>query len=309
MKKRKWGCFLLLVLLSLLIIGGIVGYAYFKVKGTADAIHEPISGRSKSDLRDEEVSIKNNEAISVALFGVDSDKNRLATGDAGRSDSIILLSINPEKKKTVMISIPRDTYSEMVGKGDYEKINHAYSYGGPDMAVKSVEKLMGVPIDYYATINMDGMKEMIDTLGGIDVTSNATFNFGDYHFVEGQKAHLDGDAAMAFIRSRKENGAGGDFGRQERQQLVIQGLAQKAMNVGTVTKLDSILKTVKGNVVTDVTFSELTELRNGYAATLNNVDKYQLEGTGQVLDDGLWYFMADDAQKKQAADVYLNNLK
>ncbi len=177
------------------------------------------------------------------------------------------------------------------------------------MAVKSVEKLMGVPIDYYATINMDGMKEMIDTLGGIDVTSNATFDVRDYHFVEGQKAHLDGDAAMAFIRSRKENGAGGDFGRQERQQLVIQGLAQKAMNVGTVTKLDSILKTVKGNVVTDVTFSELTELRNGYAATLNNVDKYQLEGTGQVLDDGLWYFMADDAQKKQVADVYLNNLK
>ncbi|TDM10566.1 LCP family protein [Macrococcus lamae] len=312
MKKRKIGCFLPAVLLSLLVIIGIAGYAgyaYFKVKGTADAIHEPIKGRSKSDLRNEDVSIKQQDAISVALFGVDSNKDRLATGDAGRSDSIVLLSINPDTKKAVMVSIPRDTYSEMAGKGTYEKIAHAYAYGGPDMAVKSVEKLMNVPVDYYATVNMDGMHEMVDAVGGIDVKSNATFTVKNYSFVEGETAHLDGDAALAFIRSRKEDGAGGDFGRQQRQQLVIQGLAKKVLSVGSVTKLDSILGTVKGNVVTDITFDELTGLRNGYAATLDHVDKYQLQGNGQILDDGLWYFMPDDAYKQQVTELYMDNLK
>lgn len=309
MKKR--GCFITLVMISLLILlaaGGLFGYAYFKVKGTADSIHHPIDGRDKSSLRDESVNIKNKDAISVALFGVDADKARLATGDAGRSDSIVLLSINPKKNKTVMVSIPRDTYSEMVGQGTYEKIAHAYAYGGAKMAVASVEKLMNVPIDYYATINMDGLHDMVDDVGGIDVKSNATFSYAGHDFVNGQVSHMDGDKALAFIRSRKETGAGGDFGRQQRQQLVIQGLAKKVLSVGSVTKLDSILKTVENNVVTDISFDDLQGLRSGYPKTLNNVDKYQLEGDGQILDDGLWYFIPNETQKANVRDIYNNNL-
>lgn len=309
MKKR--GCFTTLVIISLLILlaaGGLFGYAYFKVKGTADSIHSPIAGRDKSSLRDKAVSIQNKDAISVALFGVDSNKSRLATGDAGRSDSIVLLSINPKKNKTVMVSVPRDTYSEMVGKGTYEKIAHAYAYGGAKMAVNSVEKLMNVPIDYYATINMDGLHDMVDDVGGIDVKSNATFSYSGHDFVNGKVSHMDGDTALAFIRSRKETGAGGDFGRQERQQLVIQGLAKQVLSVGSVTKLNSILKTVENNVVTDVTFNDLQGLRSGYANTLNNVDKYQLDGEGQILDDGLWYFIPNETQKANVRDIYNNNL-
>lgn len=308
---KKKGCFTTLVIISLLILlaaGGLFGYAYFKVKGTANSIHQPIDGRDKSSLRDKAVSIKDKDAISVALFGVDANKQRLATGDAGRSDSIVLLSINPKTNKTVMVSIPRDTYSEMVGKGTYEKIAHAYAYGGAKMAVNSVEKLMNVPIDYYATINMDGLHDMVDDVGGIDVTSNATFSYSGYDFVNGQVSHMDGDKALAFIRSRKETGAGGDFGRQQRQQLVIQGLAKKVLSVGSVTKLDSILKTVENNVVTDITFDDLQGLRSGYAKTLNNVDKYQLDGEGQILNDGLWYFIPNETQKANVREIYNNNL-
>lgn len=309
---KKKGCFFTtLVIISLLILlaaGGLFGYAYFKVKGTANSIHQPIDGRVKSSLRDKAVSIKDKDAISVALFGVDANKQRLATGDAGRSDSIVLLSINPKTNKTVMVSIPRDTYSEMVGKGTYEKIAHAYAYGGAKMAVNSVEKLMNVPIDYYATINMDGLHDMVDDVGGIDVTSNATFSYSGYDFVNGQVSHMDGDKALAFIRSRKETGAGGDFGRQQRQQLVIQGLAKQVLSVSSVTKLDSILKTVENNVVTDITFDDLQGLRSGYAKTLNNVDKYQLDGEGQILNDGLWYFIPNETQKANVREIYNDNL-
>ncbi len=72
-------------------------------------------------------------------------------GGGERSDSIMILSINPKTKKTEIVSIPRDTRAEIVGRGTTEKIAHAYAYGGPNMAVKSLEKLMNVPIDHYAT--------------------------------------------------------------------------------------------------------------------------------------------------------------
>lgn len=310
-KKRRFGClgiFLLIFVIMLLIAIWFIGGSYLKVKQTADNIQHKIEDREKSELRSGKVSIANKDAISVALFGVDSNKQRLATGDAGRSDSIILMSINPKTNQSQMLSIPRDTYSEMVGKGTNEKIAHAYAYGGAKMAIDSVEKLMNVPIDYYATINMDGMHEMVDEVGGIDVVSNATFTSNGNNFVKGQEAHLNGDQAMSFIRSRKEDGAGGDFGRQERQQIVIQALATKVLSVDSVTKLDAILKNVEGNVVTDLSFDDLKGLATGYNGAVRNVKKVQLQGEGSILDDGLWYFLPNETIKADARDQYLKNL-
>lgn len=310
-KKRRFGClgiFLLVFVIMLLIAAWFVGGSYLKVKQTADNIQHKIDGREKSELRGDKVSIANKDAISVALFGVDSNKQRLATGDAGRSDSIILMSINPKTNQSQMLSIPRDTYSEMVGKGTNEKIAHAYAYGGAKMAIDSVEKLMNVPIDYYATINMDGMHEMVDEVGGIDVVSNATFTSNGNRFVKGQESHLNGDQAMSFIRSRKEDGAGGDFGRQERQQIVIQALATKVLSVDSVTKLDSILKNVEDNVVTDLSFDDLKGLATGYNGAVRNVKKAQLQGEGSILEDGLWYFLPNETIKADARDQYMKNL-
>ena len=116
-----------------------------------------------------------------------------AEGGGQRSDTVMVLSINPQKKTTEIVIIPRDTQAEIVGKGTTEKINHAYAYGEPDMAVKSVENLLNVPIDHYATIDMDGMQDMIDTAGGINVTSNASFSYDGYQFSEGVQSHMDGE--------------------------------------------------------------------------------------------------------------------
>ncbi|WP_414052160.1 LCP family glycopolymer transferase [Macrococcus animalis] len=310
-KKKKGGCLKWIVLLCLIVLIGIGWYvsdAYFKVRDTANNIQHKIEGRDKSDLRKASVNIQNEDAISVALFGVDADATRLSAGDKGRSDSIILLSINPKENKTVMVSIPRDTYSEIVGNNTHEKIAHAYAYGGAKMAVQSVEKLMNVPIDYYATVNMDGMHEMIDEVGGIDVKSNATFSANGFDFVKGETVHLDGDKALAFVRARKGDGAGGDFGRQERQQIAIQGLAHKVINVQSVTKLDSILKNVEGNVITDMSFDDLKGLGLSYRGALNNVKKHQLQGEGKIMEDSLWYFLPNEDQKLEVRNIYIDNL-
>ncbi|XVL17820.1 LCP family protein [Staphylococcus equorum] len=311
LKNKKMGLptklilwfFGILVLLALLA----VIYLGFKIFSVGGSIHNPLD-RDKSSLRDKDVNLDDGDPFTVALFGVDSDAKRDAEGGGQRSDTVMVLSINPQKKTTEIVSIPRDTQAEIVGKGTTEKINHAYAYGGPDMAVKSVENLLNVPIDHYATIDMDGMQDMIDTVGGINVTSNASFSYDGYQFSEGVQSHMDGEEAMAFIRSRKEEGAGGDFGRQERQQLVIQGLANKLTSISSVTHFNSLMNHVEDNVKTDLTVGELNKIRSNYNDANEQVNRHQLDGQGGIQDDGLYYFIPSESSLSEIEASIKDNL-
>lgn len=293
----------ILVMLALIAVI-YLGYKVFSVGGS---IHNPLD-RDKSSLRDKNVNLDDGDPFTIALFGVDSNAERNANGGGQRSDTIMVLSVNPEKKTTEIVSIPRDTQADIVGKGTTEKINHAYAYGGPDMAVKSLEKLLNVPIDHYATIDMDGMQDMIDTVGGITVTSNATFSYDGYQFTEGERSKMDGKEAMAFIRSRKEDGAGGDFGRQERQQLVIQGLANKLTSVSSITHFNSLMNHVEDNVKTDLSVGELNKVRSNYKDANDNVNRHQLEGQGGIQDDGLYYFVPSENSLNEIETNVKDNL-
>lgn len=295
-----FGILVLLALLAVIYLG-------FKIFSVGGSIHNPLD-RDKSSLRDKDVNLDDGDPFTVALFGVDSDAKRDAEGGGQRSDTVMVLSINPQKKTTEIVSIPRDTQAEIVGKGTTEKINHAYAYGGPDMAVKSVENLLNVPIDHYATIDMDGMQDMIDTVGGINVTSNASFSYDGYQFSEGVQSHMDGEEAMAFIRSRKEEGAGGDFGRQERQQLVIQGLANKLTSISSVTHFNSLMNHVKDNVKTDLTVGELNKIRSNYNDANEQVNRHQLDGQGGIQDDGLYYFIPSESSLSEIEASIKDNL-
>lgn len=295
-----FGILVLLALLAVIYLG-------FKIFSVGGSIHNPLD-RDKSSLRDKDVNLDDGDPFTVALFGVDSDAKRDAEGGGQRSDTVMVLSINPQKKTTEIVSIPRDTQAEIVGKGTTEKINHAYAYGGPDMAVKSVENLLNVPIDHYATIDMDGMQDMIDTVGGINVTSNASFSYDGYQFSEGVQSHMDGEEAMAFIRSRKEEGAGGDFGRQERQQLVIQGLANKLTSISSVTHFNSLMNHVEDNVKTDLTVGELNKIRSNYNEANEQVNRHQLDGQGGIQDDGLYYFIPSESSLSEIEASIKDNL-
>lgn len=295
-----FGILVLLALLAVIYLG-------FKIFSVGGSIHNPLD-RDKSSLRDKDVNLDDGDPFTIALFGVDSDAKRDADGGGQRSDTVMVLSINPQKKTTEIVSIPRDTQAEIVGKGTTEKINHAYAYGGPDMAVKSVENLLNVPIDHYATIDMDGMQDMIDTVGGINVTSNASFSYDGYQFSEGVQSHMDGKEAMAFIRSRKEEGAGGDFGRQERQQLVIQGLANKLTSISSVTHFNSLMNHVEDNVKTDLTVGELNKIRSNYNDANEQVNRHQLDGQGGIQDDGLYYFIPSESSLSEIETNIKDNL-
>lgn len=292
----------IIVILAILIVLA-AAFIFYKFTVLNSSINNPLD-RKHSELRDK--PLKKDEPISIALFGIDSDEVRASENGGQRSDSIVLLSINPKDKKTEMISVPRDTHAKIVGKGTEEKINHAYAYGGPDMAVKSVEKLMDVPIDHYAAINMDGVSTLIDELNGVDVVSNADFKVRDYSFEKGKKYHMVGKEALAFMRSRKEAGAGGDEGRQVRQQLVIEAVAKKSINPSSIPKINSIFNAVEDNVKTDLSLTELNDIRSDYKSAQKNVKRHTLNGENKLGDDGLYYFVPSD--NEQIRKDYRDNL-
>ena len=300
----------LLWFISIIFILALLAIAYvaFKIYAVGGSIHNPLD-RDKSELRSKNINLKDGDPFTIALFGVDSNADRKNSGAGERSDSIMVLSLNPNKKTTEIVSIPRDTQAEIVGRGTTEKINHAYAYGGADMAVKSLEKLMGIPIDHYATVDMDGMKNMVDIIDGVDVVSNATFTMDGHQFVKGQRAHLNGEEAMSFIRSRKESGAGGDFGRQERQQLVLQAIANKLTGITSVTNFNGIMNQVKDSVQTDLTIGDLNTIRSNYSDANETVNRHQLDGQGGIQGDGLYYFVPNPGSLDEIANIFKNNLE
>lgn len=292
-----------IIVLAILVIL-VAAFIFYKLFSLNNSINNPLD-REHSALRDK--PREKGDPISIVLFGIDDDEIRKQENGGQRSDSIVLLSINPEDKKTEMISVPRDTHAEIVGKDTEEKINHAYAYGGPDMAVKSVEKLMDVPIDHYASINMDGVSTLIDVINGVDVVSNGDFKVRDYVFEKGKKHHMNGDEALAFMRSRKEAGAGGDEGRQARQQLVIEAVANKSLKPSSIPKINTIFDAVEDNIQTNLSLTELNDIRSDYQSAQETVNRHTLKGENTMGDDGLYYFYPGDNEK--IIKDYKDNLK
>lgn len=236
--------------------------------------------------------VERGQAISILLLGIDTGD--LGRTEQGRSDSMIVATINPNTETTTLLSIPRDTYTAIVGHGTWDKINHAYAFGGTAMSINSVQNLLDIPIDFYVTVNMEGIKEVVDAVGGVSVNSPIAFSQNGYDFVVGTN-HLDGEAALAFSRMRHEDPAG-DTGRQGRQRLVIEAALRKMATPDTLMNYQDILASLSANVQTNFQMSDYLSLRsNDYLAAANNVQQEQLGGAGGMMD-GIYYNFVDDAE-------------
>ena len=312
MKKKKSTTFKVIITILIILLVLIVAAAIFvftKLHSLNNSINESLD-RDHSQLRQK--AAKEGDPMTVVLYGIDDDAERQQENLGQRSDSIVLMSINPKDKKTVMVSVPRDTRAKIVGKGTTEKINHAYAYGGPKMAVNSLEKLMDVPVDHYISIDMDGVKTVVDELGGVNVTSNASFTTkttnGTYSFKHGQSYKMDGKKALAYMRSRKEDGAGGDEGRQLRQQQVITAVAREAFSVNSVTKLNGIFKAAQDNLKTDLSFVQLNRFKSDYDKAQDNVERLTINGQNALGDENLYYFYPDKNSLKEVKEKLKENL-
>lgn len=240
--------------------------------------------------------------FSVLLLGVDEREQ-----DVGRSDTMIVVTVNPQLGTLKMLSIPRDTRTYIVGHGTTEKINHAYAHGGISMAINTVEHFLNVPIDFYVKVNMEGFLSLIDTFNGVTVDNDLALTYKNYHFPEGQIT-LSGEEALVFSRIRYEDPRG-DFGRQTRQRLLIEAVLAEAQQPTTViTKLDEMFEVLGNNVSMNFSATQLIELIKHYGDFDRTIEQIQLQGGhGETIDD-LWYYIADEQEVQEVRQKLLQHL-
>ncbi len=268
----------------LVLVLGVCGYAwkiYSDVTGTVKDINEPVTRITSDSKRDEAVSIDSGDPFSVLLLGVDTGD--LGRDDQGRSDTIMVVTVSPKTGQTTMVSIARDTYTEIIGRGTMDKINHAYAFGGVAMSMATVENLLDIPIDHYVSINMAGLKKIVDAVGGIEVNNTLEFTYDGYTFPVGT-VQLDGKKALAYSRMRYDD-PNGDYGRQERQRKVVTATVKKAISIKTLTSYQDILSALKSNMKTDLTWDNLVDIQKNYSSALGNIKTDQLQGTGVMRDE------------------------
>ncbi|ABS23986.1 cell envelope-related transcriptional attenuator [Bacillus cytotoxicus NVH 391-98] len=288
--KKKIVLWILGVIGIMIIGGGIYAYnIYSSVSKTLDEVHKPLK-RDENNKQEEKIS--KSKPVSILLLGADERGT-----DKGRSDSLMVITLNPQTNSMKTLSIPRDTYTEIVGKGKKDKINHAYAFGGVDMSVATVENFLNIPINYYIEVNMEGFKDIVDAVDGVDVNNDLEFTQNKHHFAKGN-IHLTGDEALAYTRMRKADSRG-DFGRQMRQRQVMQAVIKKGASFSSLTNYGDVLNAIQKNVKTNLTQDQMFEMQKNYKDCLKNSEEIQIPGDGHKAADGIWYYYVTDHAKQE----------
>lgn len=217
----------------------------------------------------------------------------------GLADVMILIKFDPATKRIAMLSIPRDTRTEVIGYG-VKKLNAANIDGGPALTAQSVSQLLGdITIDRYIRINVLGVGKLIDALGGVTVNVPKDLRYQDdsqrlYINLKAGEQHLDGDQALQLLRFRHDEL--GDIGRVQRQQTVIRALIDQTLNPVTLTQLPKILNLVKENIDTNLTIEELLALA-GFGVRVNRPNMHMFMLPGRFSQPGEYlasYWIPDE---------------
>lgn len=273
----------------------------------------------------EELKLKNNfnsdEIVNIALFGIDS-RSKNSTSNS-RSDSIIIVSIDKKHNKIKLSSIMRDTYANISGRG-YDKINHAYAFGGPELAIKTINQNFGLDITDFVTVDFFGLEKIIDTLDGVTVTvkSNEIDELNKYikevAAIEGETPTLitsagtqtlNGMQAVSYGRIRKVGN--GDYERTDRQRAIIIAMIEKLKNVGLSGSI-KLASQCSSFVTTSFSMAEGVKIATDILQDMSNFtieqQRFPQNGEGKIIN-GIWYMVADlDTERKLLQNfIYENN--
>ncbi|HEM5198098.1 TPA: LCP family protein [Streptococcus suis] len=285
-------------LMSLAIVGLTLGAGLIYGASLLNFSTDAISKTFKQLNGEEEITpIDATEPLTILLMGVDMDQaTRGGDWEGGRSDSMILVTVNPKTKETNMMSLTRDIMVEIAeangeSSGTVEKLNHSYSYGQAPMAIATIEKMMDINIDRYIEINMDGLIELVDAVGGIEVNNTLGFpiSISEHEpaytsIVQPGKQLVNGDQALVYARMRYDDPEG-DIGRQRRQREVIMAIIKKLLQLDGLTQYKKILTAISNNMRTNIEISPAT-IPNflGYKDSVSKLNSYQLRGVDQMVD-------------------------
>lgn len=280
LKKWLWGTALTLAL----AVTGIIIYYGYSIAHFANSIstasHTPTaSTETGSSENTPETAIpkwEGKERVNILLLGGDSRGD-----DAGRSDSVMVASIDPVTKTAHLFSVLRDTYVDIPGHGK-SRLNAAFSYGGAELTKQTVSHLLGIPIQHYVYTDFTGFIALVDAVGGIDIdvekdmhyTSKADKHMYDIDLKKGLQ-HMDGKTALQYVRFRHD--ATSDFTRTERQRIFMTELAKKLQSTSSLFKVPEILEAVAPYIETDLSPTQMLKLAAlGFDINVNEIDKQQI---------------------------------
>ena len=240
---------------------------------------------TKNGIKNSVISAKNNERVNIMLMGVD-ERNK----DVGRSDTLMVASLDSAQDTVSLLSIPRDTRVKIKRHG-YDKINAAYAYGGEELSQSTVESLLGIDINHYVIVNTHSFVDLIDALGGIDIEVEDRMQYEDPWDDDGGLVidlkpgmqHMDGKTAVTYVRYRD---AEGDAGRVRRQQRFMRACLDKLTDPSIVMKLPDVLNEARKVVKTDLSIGEMIEI----AQTLKIADESE-DGLKTGIVPGRWLYI------------------
>lgn len=239
-----------------------------------------------------------NKPFSILLMGIDS--GGLGRTEKGRSDVMMVATVNPDTQEIAVTSIPRDSYVEIPGRG-MDKINHAYAFGGPELSLQTVQNWLGIELNDYAVVDMQGLVDMIDSVDGIDIVPPESFEIDGYQFEEGKSIHLDGDSALAYSRERYNSG--GDYARQERQRQIILSFIDKVRQESSdIPSMISVINSLRKFVKTNVSMIDVGKFALKHSDFNPNIEFNQLQGQG-FKKDGIYYEQIDESSLAQIKDI------
>lgn len=318
-KKKSLGFKLfigfLCILLAIVAVGG--GYVIGLINKMDNVeLNKDNLGIVEEDLKDYD---NVNKIKNIALFGLDS-----TDGETGRSDAIMIATVDPVHNKVKLTSIMRDSYVYIDGYGN-DKINHAYAYGGPELSIKTINENFGLNIEEFVSVNFSSLPVIINILGGVDIeiTQEELQYINDYindinnrdgtsspNITYAGVQHLDGTQALAYSRIRYTSG--GDYKRTERQRTVLEALFNK-LTSASVSSYNSLLNKVLPYVQTNLNTGDILSLGTNVLGIGNNLeqDRFPRDGYCEgAMIDGVYYLTFDiETAKQQMRDYIFNDIK
>ncbi len=245
-QKRSWGRVKWVIALIVIAAGLVYAWNNLGLRGAMRGT-TPEAGQMTAE-----------NVVHVMILGVDQRED-----DVGRSDTLMVATIDTDSDKGALLSVPRDTRIAIEGHG-YDKANHAYAFGGHELSMKSVEKLLGVPMDHYIIINTKAFSRIIDAIGGVDIKVEKSMHYEDPWDDNGGlvidlypgEQHMDGKKAIQYVRYRDGEG---DIGRIGRQQKFMKAVLAKVISPDILPRLPELIKEVAGAVKTDMSLTEMID--------------------------------------------------
>lgn len=282
-KRRGWPW----VVLALLLLAMVpVGYFGYPLVSTMLTVSKPGTDPNLGPDVPQNIGVAPQGTVMVLLMGSDErhDKNgNIVSGDVPHSDTMILVAVDTDHKAVRMLSVPRDLLVTIPGYGPGHRINEAYTLGevkhltggGPGLAVRTMEQLIGFKIPYYGVITFNGFRQGVDAVGGVTVDVERPITDHDYPgdhydlipvYVPAGRQLLDGERALEYVRSRHDDPLN-DFGRNQRQQHFLSALSARMLKPERISQFSQLLEIIKSNLRTNLTPAEMLALGNGMVST------------------------------------------